>query len=170
MALAYVSQRLRHYFLAHKLHLMVRTDPIRYLLSKPILFKISQMVFAIDRVGYHLRNANKNKRTSCDRRASLSSEGERPTIEEIPREMPKTACAASTLDLWSIFFYGSSTTMSKGARIALTNPDGHTTTISFQLTFVCTNNIVEYEALISGLVTAWSLGATKLRFLVIQNL
>ena len=37
LALAYASQRLRHYFLAHKLHLMVKTDPISYLLSKPVL-------------------------------------------------------------------------------------------------------------------------------------
>ena len=37
LALVYASQRLRHYFLAHKLLLMVKSDPIRFLLTKPVL-------------------------------------------------------------------------------------------------------------------------------------
>lgn len=36
--LVYASQRARHYFLMHQLHLMVKTKPIQYLLIKPILF------------------------------------------------------------------------------------------------------------------------------------
>lgn len=37
LALVYASQELQHYFLAHKLHLIVKIDPIKYFLSKPIL-------------------------------------------------------------------------------------------------------------------------------------
>ncbi|CAL9005499.1 unnamed protein product [Prunus brigantina] len=35
LALVYAAQRLRHYFLAHKLHLIVKSDPVRYLLTRP---------------------------------------------------------------------------------------------------------------------------------------
>ena len=45
----------------------------------------------------------------------------------------------------------------------LTNPEGQTTTIFFQLAFSCTNNIVEYEALLFGLATAKSLGMKRIK-------
>ncbi|KAL6192075.1 hypothetical protein ACLB2K_038462 [Fragaria x ananassa] len=37
LALIYATQRLHHYFLAHKLQLMIKTDLVRYLLTKPVL-------------------------------------------------------------------------------------------------------------------------------------
>jgi hypothetical protein len=37
LALIYASQRLRHYFLAHKIQLMTKSHPIRSLLHKPVL-------------------------------------------------------------------------------------------------------------------------------------
>ena len=36
-ALVWVVQKLKHYFLAHKVSLISRMDPIRYLLEKPVL-------------------------------------------------------------------------------------------------------------------------------------
>jgi hypothetical protein len=37
LALMYASQRLRHYFLAHKIQLMTKSHPIRSLLHRPVL-------------------------------------------------------------------------------------------------------------------------------------
>uniref|UniRef100_A0A2N9I9R8 Reverse transcriptase n=1 Tax=Fagus sylvatica TaxID=28930 RepID=A0A2N9I9R8_FAGSY len=37
LALVYASQRLRHYFLAHKIQLMTKSHPIRSLLQRPVL-------------------------------------------------------------------------------------------------------------------------------------
>ncbi|EXC14799.1 hypothetical protein L484_009453 [Morus notabilis] len=37
LTLVYASQRLRHYFLSHKLLLMVKSDPLKYLLTRPVL-------------------------------------------------------------------------------------------------------------------------------------
>ncbi|CAL2247100.1 unnamed protein product [Prunus armeniaca] len=37
LALVYAAQRLRHYFLAHKLQLIVKSDLVRYLLTRPVL-------------------------------------------------------------------------------------------------------------------------------------
>ncbi|CAL8175771.1 unnamed protein product [Prunus armeniaca] len=37
LALVYAAQHLRHYFLAHKLQLIVKSDPVRYLLTRPVL-------------------------------------------------------------------------------------------------------------------------------------
>ena len=37
LALVFASQKLRHYFLAHTIYLVARADPIKYVMSKPIL-------------------------------------------------------------------------------------------------------------------------------------
>lgn len=37
LALVFVEQKMRHYFLAHEVKFAIRTDPIRYLLTKPVL-------------------------------------------------------------------------------------------------------------------------------------
>ena len=37
LALIYASQRLRHYFLAHKIQLMAKSHPIRSLQQRPVL-------------------------------------------------------------------------------------------------------------------------------------
>ena len=52
---------------------------------------------------------------------------------------------------WVLKFDGSSTDKSAGAGVVITSPFGTKTTLSFTLDFECTNNQVEYEALIIGL-------------------
>ncbi|KAI5336032.1 hypothetical protein L3X38_026166 [Prunus dulcis] len=37
LAVIYAAQLLRHYFLTHKLQLIVKSDPVRYLLTRPVL-------------------------------------------------------------------------------------------------------------------------------------
>ena len=37
LALVFASQKLRHYFLSHEIYLMVRNDPVKFLLTQPAL-------------------------------------------------------------------------------------------------------------------------------------
>lgn len=37
LALAFTTQKLRHYFLSFKVQLVTKNDPIRYLFSRPVL-------------------------------------------------------------------------------------------------------------------------------------
>lgn len=37
LALVFVAQKMRHYFLAHEVKLMIKTGPISYLLTRPTL-------------------------------------------------------------------------------------------------------------------------------------
>ena len=37
LALVFAAQKLRHYFLTHEVYLMVRDNPVRYLLTQPAL-------------------------------------------------------------------------------------------------------------------------------------
>jgi ribonuclease HI len=62
--------------------------------------------------------------------------------------MPSTADEAQ---IWSLYFDGSKSKEGAGVGCVLIDPTGSKTFIACRLEFECTNNIVEYEALLQGL-------------------
>ena len=66
-------------------------------------------------------------------------------------------------DLWSMFFDGSCSKDGSGVGIFLISPAGTTYKFSFTLSSPCTNNIVEYEALLLGLRLAHKYGIKCLK-------
>ena len=66
---------------------------------------------------------------------------------------------------WILKFDGFSTEKSTGAGIVVISPKGIKTTLSFNLAFKCTNNEVEYEALVIGLEILMELGAQKVHII-----
>jgi len=52
---------------------------------------------------------------------------------------------------WTLLFDGSKCIHGVGAGIVLINPNGDVIPMSYRLSFDCTNNMEEYEALILGL-------------------
>ena len=60
---------------------------------------------------------------------------------------------------WVLKFEDSSTENSAIVGIVIISPKGIKTTLSFNLAFKCTNNQVEYEALVIGLEILLELGA-----------
>ncbi|XP_040369478.1 uncharacterized protein LOC121051319 [Rosa chinensis] len=83
----------------------------------------------------------------------------RPDLARIP-EYAIWYQATVSLQPWVLFFDGSRTETLAGAGIGiiLENPEGDRFSYSFQLEFKCTNNQVEYEALIIGLEVLLELG------------
>ncbi|XP_024164584.1 uncharacterized protein LOC112171668 [Rosa chinensis] len=81
----------------------------------------------------------------------------RPDLACIPEY---AVCYQATVSLqpWVLFFDGSRTDTLAGAGIVLENPAGDRFSYSFQLTFQCTNNQAEYEALIIGLEVLLEMG------------
>lgn len=53
--------------------------------------------------------------------------------------------------LWTLYFDGSKSSDGAGASCTLINLEGVKTTLTCRLEFECTNNIVEYEALVQGM-------------------
>ncbi|XP_024195631.1 uncharacterized protein LOC112198745 [Rosa chinensis] len=87
---------------------------------------------------------------------------------------PDTACipeyevwyqATIFLQPWVLFFDGSRTDTLAGAGIVLENPASDRFSYSFQLTFQCTNNQAEYEALIIGLEVLLEMGVRDVQIL-----
>lgn len=54
-------------------------------------------------------------------------------------------------------------TIRRGAGVVLHDPDGVSISLSFKPEFPCSNNVVEYEGLLLGLIAALKLGVKKLR-------
>jgi ribonuclease HI len=67
-----------------------------------------------------------------------------------------------TKGIWTLEFDGSHSSFGSGAGIVLTTPSGEVLYHSYRLEFHCTNNVVEYEALILGLNLAIDKGITIL--------
>ena len=71
---------------------------------------------------------------------------------------------------WTMRFDGSATTTSNGLGILLSCEDGDTVPLSFKLEFPCLNNATEYEAYLTGLAVALSIGVKHMRVLGNSNL
>ena len=66
---------------------------------------------------------------------------------------------------WILKFDGSSMKKSARVRIVIISPKGIKTTLSFNLTFKCTNNQAEYEALVICFEILMELGAQEVHII-----
>ena len=71
---------------------------------------------------------------------------------------------------WTMRFDGSATTTLNGVGVLLSCENGDTIPLSFKLGFSCFNNAVEYEAYLTGLTIALSIGVKNMRVLGDSNL
>uniref|UniRef100_A0A2N9FFG8 Integrase catalytic domain-containing protein n=1 Tax=Fagus sylvatica TaxID=28930 RepID=A0A2N9FFG8_FAGSY len=143
LALIYASQRLWHYFLAHKVQLMTKSHPIRSLLHKPVL---------------------------SDLLAQFPGEDSSSTSHEVPGGVGEALLADLINSVWTLKVDGFATSNSSGASIVLIREDGETIAKSFKLDFLCSNNTSEYEAYITGLAIAHEMGIKHLRVIGDSNL
>ena len=71
---------------------------------------------------------------------------------------------------WIMRFDGSATTTLNGVGVLLSYENGDTIPLSFKLGFSCSNNAAEYEAYLTGLTIALSIGVKHMRVLGDSNL
>ena len=95
-----------------------------------------------------------------DQLADAPLQAEHPLHIEFP---DADVFTTKSKQLWSLYFDGSFTQHGLGAGILLVTPQGHTIPRSYSLMFPCTNNIAEYEALITGLKTTLEWRITELQ-------
>ena len=67
--------------------------------------------------------------------------------------------------LWTMYFDGSVAKVGTGASIYIISPIRYFKALSYKLTFECTNNVAEYEALLLGLHALKDLGAQRISVL-----
>uniref|UniRef100_A0A2N9IHT8 Integrase catalytic domain-containing protein n=1 Tax=Fagus sylvatica TaxID=28930 RepID=A0A2N9IHT8_FAGSY len=165
LALVYASQRLRHYFLAHKIQLMTKSHPIRSLLQRPVLSgRLAQWLLQLSQYEISTETPTAIKSQAiADLLAQFPGEDSSTISQEVPGEVGGALLVGMADSIWTLNFDGSSTSVSSGAGVVLTREDGETIAKSFKLDFPCSNNASEYEAYITGLAIAHGMGIKHLR-------
>jgi ribonuclease HI len=172
LALVYVSQRLRYYFLVHRIQLMTKSHPIISLLHRPILSdKLAQWLLQLSQYEIITETPTAIKSQAIvDLLAQFPGEDSSSISHKVPGEVGEALLADLVNSIWTLKFDGSSTSISSGAGIVLIREDGETIIKSFKLDFSCSNNASEYETYITGLAIAHEMGIKHLRVIGDSNL
>ena len=172
LALVYASQRLRHYFLAHKIQLMTKSHPIRNLLHRPILSgRLAHWFLQLFHYEIITETPTAIKsQVIADLLAQFLGEDSSSISHEVPGGVGEALLADLVYSIWTLKFDGSSTSNSSGAGIVLIREDGETMAKSFKLDFSCSNNASEYKTYITGLAIAHEMGIKHLRVIEDSNL
>ncbi|XP_050222403.1 uncharacterized protein LOC126672496, partial [Mercurialis annua] len=152
LCLYFTCCKLRYYMLPVVVYVLSQTDVIKYILSRPYLRnRLGKWAIAMSEftLVYVPQKAVKGQ-------ALADFLADHPNI-------PIKEVACFELIPWKLWFDGSKTNKGAGAGILIISPQGLVFRMSFSLTFQCTNNQAEYEALIIGLEVLAELGAKAIQ-------
>ncbi|KAM1863070.1 hypothetical protein ACFX14_003459 [Malus domestica] len=184
LALYFTASKLRHYMLPCHVHIIAKTDVIKYMLSKPMLAgRIGKWILALSEFSFQYVPQRAVKGQAI---ADFLIEHQEPQSEviNIPGSlevtsvwMPQRSDVSGKEDWiqqeirrvtglwitpWKLYFDGSHTQKTAGAGIVIINPQGVYHYYSFLLDYQeNTNNRAEYKALIIGLEILLDLGAAE---------
>ena len=133
--------------------LISKIDPLKYLLNRATLTRCVEkwvMILSEFDIEYVDRKAIKGQ-VIADQLAKAPIQDDHPMIVDFLDE------AIFHMDIaneWKLYFDGSHTRNSSGAGIMFITPQGDVIPKSYRIAFPCTNNIVEYEALVTRLKLA----------------
>ena len=153
LAVVFAAQKLRHYMLHQKTMLISKIDPLKYLLSRAALTGCVEkwvMILSEFDIEYVDRKAIKGQ-VIADQLAEAPIQDDHPMLIDFPDEAIFHVDIANE---WKLYFDGSHTKNGSGAGIMFVTPQGDVIPKSYRIAFQCTNNIAEYEALITGLKLA----------------
>ncbi|XP_028088019.1 uncharacterized protein LOC114288661 [Camellia sinensis] len=163
LALIFTAQKLRHYFLAHPIQVMTKSDPVCYLLSKPTLTRrMARWLLALAEYDITCVTPKAIKSQALADLLAQFSYGEyEPAEVPLLDEVHVSAAAVETY--WDLKFDEAFGAGKGGAVITLTSQEGEKFHLSYKLDFECSNNEAKYEALILGLIAAQKKGLYKLK-------
>ena len=157
LALYFSCTKLRHYFFKSQVYVYVvsKTDLMKYMLSEPLItgrigkWSLSLSEFTLVYFPYKLVKGQ----------ALSNFMAGHPSLEIKLEKYVELGIYEGERQPWILKFDGSSTEKFARAGTVITSPKGIKTTLSFNLAFKCTNNQIEYEALVTGLDILMELGA-----------
>ncbi|XP_028055668.1 uncharacterized protein LOC114259836 [Camellia sinensis] len=157
------AERPVHYFSAHQIQIVTRSDPIRYLLSKPALTgKVARWLLALGEFEITCVAPKAIKSQAlADLLAQFPSGDYEPVNEKLRGEVH--AAMASEESFWTLSFDGATAGGKRGTGIVLRSKSGEKFYLSYKLDFHCSNNEAKYEALMLGLIAAEKHGIKKIR-------
>ena len=153
LALIFAIQKLKHYMRAHTVKVISKADPIKYILSRPVLSgRLAKWAMLISQhdVVYVPQKAIKGQAL-----ADFLAAHPIPSHWELPDDLPgEEVFYIDVLPPWEMYFDGAARQDGAGAGVILLSPEKHVFTYSFTLTNLCSNNVAEYQALVLGLQMA----------------
>ncbi|XP_010263948.1 PREDICTED: uncharacterized protein LOC104602077 [Nelumbo nucifera] len=150
LTLISARKNLRHYMLAHTVHLISRVDPLKYIITRPVLSrrlaKWALLLLEFDII-YVPQKAVKGHAL-----ADFLADHPIPVDWELSEDLPdEDVFYINILPAWMMFFDGTTRKDGTGASFVFVSPQREILTYSFVLTELCSNNMAEYQALIIGL-------------------
>jgi ribonuclease HI len=173
LALVFAIKKLRHYMLAHKVTLISKVDPLKYLMTRPMLTgRLAKWAIILTEfdITYVSQKAIKGQ-VLADFLAEHPIPDDSPLTCEFPDE--EVMHAEEENPGWEMYFDGASSIrpttgkqipkVQAGIGLVFITPRKGIIRHSLALTEPCTNNEAEYEALIAGLELAIQAGIQKIR-------
>ena len=165
LALVWATRRLRHYVTEYSILLVSRLDPLKYLFDRPVLtgMLMRWLVLLTEFDIQYVTQKSVKGSIVADHLASLPVSDDRPIDYDFPDEQ---FVSMTSITGWQLYFDGAANQSGFGIGILLISPQGDHIPKSVRLVFSghhsLTNNMVEYEACITGLETALDLGIRQL--------
>ncbi|XP_078153726.1 uncharacterized protein LOC144548890, partial [Carex rostrata] len=173
LALVFAIKKLRHYMLSHKVTLVSRVDPIRYLMTRPMLTgRLAKWAIILTEfdITYVPQKAIKGQ-ALADFLAEHPISDDSPLACEFPDE--EIMSIEENSPGWELYFDGASSIrpvpgnqiprIRAGIGLVFVTPTRGIIRHSLALTEPCTNNEAEYEALIAELEIAVGTKIKKLK-------
>ncbi|XP_049356393.1 uncharacterized protein LOC125821006 [Solanum verrucosum] len=153
LALVFSIQKMKHYFQAHVVRLISKANPIKFVMSKPVLNdRLARwyLQFQQFEIVYVPQKAVKGQAL-----ADFLADHPIPDDWELNDELPdEDAMVVEVQPPWKMYFDGASHREGAGAGVIFVTSREEILPYSFTLTQCCSNNIAEYQALILGLEMA----------------
>ncbi|XP_015086920.1 uncharacterized protein LOC107030024 [Solanum pennellii] len=153
LALLYAIKKLRHYFEAYTIKLISRADPVKFIMTRPVLSgRLARLSIFFNQyeIIYTPQKSVKGKALAIFL-ADHPLPGKWETSDEFPNE---DAFFTKELSAWTMFFDGSARRDGAGVGVVLIYPEQLILPILFVLGETCSNNDAEYQASIVGLEMA----------------
>ncbi|KAG9442391.1 hypothetical protein H6P81_018245 [Aristolochia fimbriata] len=150
LALVFVVQKLCHYLLAHSTKLISRADPLKYIMSRPILSgRLAKWALLLSEfeINFVPQRAIKSQ-------ALANFLADHPVLAEweLSKEFPdEEIFLVEVLPPWEMYFDGAARRSGAGAGVLFVSPKKDLLPYSFVLTQACSNNEAEYQAILLGL-------------------
>ncbi|XP_059064753.1 uncharacterized protein LOC131856833 [Cryptomeria japonica] len=162
LALVFVTQKLRHYILHAETRVIAKNDILKHLFANSDLSgRLAKWVMLLSEFDRKFITQKLIKgQVIADQLASAPLEKSFLTLNLFPEE---DVLVIDHDSVWDMYFDGSRCQTSLGAGVVFVSLEGKLVPLSFRLEFNCTNNIVEYEALIVGFRAVISMGVKNIR-------
>ncbi|XP_060178190.1 uncharacterized protein LOC132608130 [Lycium barbarum] len=153
LALVFSIQKMKHYFQAHVVCLISKANPIKFVMSKPVLSdRLARwyLQFQQFEIVYVSQKAVKGQAL-----ADFLADHPIPDDWELTDELPdEDEMVIEIQQPWKMYFDGAAHREGAGAGVIFVTSQEEVLPYSFTLAQCCSNNVAEYQALILGLEMA----------------